>query len=287
MASTGAPVQGSVTVTGLSSGLSYHWRARVRDASGQVSGWASFGGNAETSRDVAVDTAAPSGAVTIDGGAAWSDTPTVSLKLTCSDTQSGCGAMQLSNDNVTFTPPEPFAATRTWTLAGGDATKTVYVRYLDTGRQRLEEFPGHDRHGHRGPRRRGITATPNPFSPQVGQTTTIRIPVSDKLSASCSLKIRILDAAGGLVKSMAPDGRVSASGRHDVGGLGRAQRGRAAGAGRDLHDRGNSHGPCGQRRGGRPGHCRGAVAAAIRPSLAGVAPTPAGFGRNLTCRLGR
>ena len=61
---------------------SYHWRARVRDASGQVSGWASFGGNAEISRDVAVDTAPPSGSVTIDGGAAWSDTPTVSLKLT-------------------------------------------------------------------------------------------------------------------------------------------------------------------------------------------------------------
>jgi len=203
VASTGAPVQGSVTVTGLSSGLSYHWRARVRDASGQVSGWASFGGNAETSRDVAVDTAPPSGAVTIDGGAAWSDTPSVSLKLTCSDTQSGCGAMQLSNDNVTFTPPEPFAATRTWTLAGGDATKTVYVRYLDTAGNVSRSFQDTIVMDTAGPVVGGITATPNPFSPQLGQTTTIRIPVSDKLSASCSLKIRILDAAGGLVRSMA------------------------------------------------------------------------------------
>ena len=56
VASTGAPVPGSVTVTGLSNGLTYHWRARVRDAAGQVSGWASFGGNAETSGDVSVDT---------------------------------------------------------------------------------------------------------------------------------------------------------------------------------------------------------------------------------------
>ena len=131
VASTGAPVPGSVTVTGLSTGLTYHWRARVRDAAGQVSGWASFGGNAETSGDVSVDTAAPSGSIVIDSGAAWADTASVSLKLTCSDAKSGCAAMQLSNDNVTFTPAEPFAATRTWTLAGGDAVKTVHVRYLD------------------------------------------------------------------------------------------------------------------------------------------------------------
>jgi hypothetical protein len=202
VASTGAPVQGSVTVTGLSSGLSYHWRARVRDAGGQVSGWASFGGNAETSRDVAVDTAPPSGSVTIDGGAAWSDTPSVSLKLTCSDAQSGCGAMQLSNDNVTFTPPEPFAATRTWTLSASDAAKTVYVRYLDRAGNVSQSFRDTITLDSAGPVVGAITATPNPFAPQLGQTTTIRIPVSDNLSGSCPLQIRILDAAGGLVKSL-------------------------------------------------------------------------------------
>ena len=111
--------------------------------------------------------------------------------------------MQLSNDNVTFTPPEPFAATRTWTLAGGDATKTVYVRYLDTAGNVSWSFQDTIVMDTAGPVVGGITATPNPFSPQLGQTTTIRIPVSDKLSASCSLKIRILDAAGGLVRSMA------------------------------------------------------------------------------------
>jgi hypothetical protein len=39
--------------------------------------------------------------------------------------------MQLSNDNVAFTAPEPFATTRTWAVAAGNAEKTVYVRYLD------------------------------------------------------------------------------------------------------------------------------------------------------------
>ena len=56
VASTGAPVQGVVSVTGLVNGSQYHWRARTRDAAGQTSGWASFGGNAETARDVGVDT---------------------------------------------------------------------------------------------------------------------------------------------------------------------------------------------------------------------------------------
>ena len=48
VASTGAPVQGVVTVTGLMNGSQYHWRARTRDAAGLTSGWVSFGGNAET-----------------------------------------------------------------------------------------------------------------------------------------------------------------------------------------------------------------------------------------------
>jgi hypothetical protein len=212
VASTGAPIPGSVTVTGLSNGLAYHWRVRVRDAAGHVSGWASFGGNAETSGDVSVDTTAPSGSVNIDSGAAWADTPSVSLKLTCSDAKSGCTTMQLSNDNVTFTPPEAFAATRTWTLAGSDAVKTVYVRYLDRAGNVSQSFRDTITLDSAGPVVGSITATPNPFEPQRGQTTTIRIPVSDNLSGSCPLQIRILDAAGGLVKSMPRTVTCSAAG---------------------------------------------------------------------------
>jgi FlgD Ig-like domain len=152
---------------------------------------------------VAVDTAPPSGSVKIDSGAAWTDTPSVSLNLTCSDARSACVAMQLSNDNVTFTPFEPFAATRTWTLAGNGATRTVYVRYLDRAGNVSRSFLDTITLDTAAPVVGAVTATPNPFAPQLGQTTTIRIPVSDNLSASCFLKIRILDAAGGLVKSMA------------------------------------------------------------------------------------
>ena len=199
--STGTPIEGSVTATGLSNGVKYHWRARVRDAAGQMSGWASFGGNAETSPDVSIDSAPPSGSVKIDGGDAWTDSASVSLKLTCSDTKSGCGAMQLSNDNVTFTAPEPFAATRTWTLAGGDATKTVYARFIDRAGNVSKSFQDTITLDTVAPVVGAITASPNPFSPQSGQTT-IGIRVSDNVSASCSLRIRILNAAGSSVKSM-------------------------------------------------------------------------------------
>ena len=98
--------------------------------------------------------------------------------------------MQLSDDSVTFTPPEPFAATRTWTLAGGNAAKTVYVRYLDRAGNFSKSFLDTITLDSAGPVVGGITATPNPFAPQLRQTTTIRIPVSDNLSGSCSLQIR-------------------------------------------------------------------------------------------------
>ena len=92
--------------------------------------------------------------------------------------------MQLSNDNVTFTPAEPFAATRTWTLAGSDAVKTVYVRYLDRAGNVSQSFRDTITLDSAGPVVGGITATPNPFSapsrpdddshPGVGQPLGLR-----------------------------------------------------------------------------------------------------------------
>ena len=212
VASTGAPVSGSVTVTGLSSGTKYHWRARVRDAGGLVSGWVSYGGNAETSADVGVETTAPSGSVKIDGGAAWTDRASVALKLACSDGQSGCSAMQLSHDNRTFTAPEPFVTTRAWTLTAGDGKKTVYVRYIDRAGNVSKSFLDTITLDTAAPVVGAITATPSAFRPALGETTTIRVPVSDGLSGSCSLKIAIRSAGGQLVKSYAKTATCSPAG---------------------------------------------------------------------------
>jgi len=56
---SGSTVEGVVTGEGLSSGTTYHWRARVRDSGMLTSPWESFGGNAETDMDFGVDMAVP------------------------------------------------------------------------------------------------------------------------------------------------------------------------------------------------------------------------------------
>ncbi len=40
--------------------------------------------------------------------------------------------MRFSSDNVSWSPPEPFAATKKWTVADGDGTKTVYAKFKDS-----------------------------------------------------------------------------------------------------------------------------------------------------------
>ena len=39
--------------------------------------------------------------------------------------------MQFSNDGATWSSPEPYATTKSWTLEPGDGTKTVYVKFKD------------------------------------------------------------------------------------------------------------------------------------------------------------
>ena len=82
------------------------------------------------------DIVAPTGTIFINGSlASYTNDPAVNLALTCTDLPaneaSGCVEQRFSNDNVTWTAWEPFAATRPWTLSAGDGTKTVYVRYKD------------------------------------------------------------------------------------------------------------------------------------------------------------
>lgn len=75
------------------------------------------------------DTAAPTGSVRINGGAAATTTAAVTLAITASD-PSGVTQMCVSN-TATCTAFEPFAATRAWTLAAGDGRKTVTVALRD------------------------------------------------------------------------------------------------------------------------------------------------------------
>lgn len=67
VAYSGSAVSTNVTIGSLSDGTQYHWQARVKDSGGAYSSWQSYGGNAESTRDVGVDTSAPTGGTVYDG----------------------------------------------------------------------------------------------------------------------------------------------------------------------------------------------------------------------------
>jgi YD repeat-containing protein len=91
-----------------------------------------FAGNSETVKTeiYTLDTTLPTGTITIDSGAALTNSTTVTLTLSCNDAN-GCSQMQFSNDNITYSTPEPFASTKVWTLSPGDGIKTVYIKFRD------------------------------------------------------------------------------------------------------------------------------------------------------------
>jgi FtsP/CotA-like multicopper oxidase with cupredoxin domain len=68
--------------------------------------------------------------VLINNGAPVSLTAAITLNLTATDT-AGVAAMQFSNDGSNFTPLEPYAATRAWSLLPGAGLKTVFVKFTD------------------------------------------------------------------------------------------------------------------------------------------------------------
>jgi hypothetical protein len=93
-------------------------------------------GNADltpASRTWTVDTVAPEGTVVIDGGAAYSRSTTVNLTLSATDPSPGSGvaSMRFSQEGQFWSDWESFAASKSWTLAGGDGTKTVHVQFRD------------------------------------------------------------------------------------------------------------------------------------------------------------
>jgi hypothetical protein len=199
-----------VSLTGLTNGSQYHWRARTRDAGGQTSGWVSFGGNAESASDVAVETAVPTGSIVIAGGDASTRTRSVTLALKCSDKKSGCRQMQLAQDGGAFSAPEPIAANRTWMLAGVDGVKTVAVRFLDGAGNVSKTYADTIALDTTAPVESGIAASPNPL-PRV-KTTTIRFRVADAVSGSCAADVRILDGGGRLMRKLPKTAKCPAGG---------------------------------------------------------------------------
>ena len=78
------------------------------------------------------DTTSPSGTVSINGGAAATGSRHVTVNLTATDPEgTGVAAVRLSNDGVTFSPYQAYAASVAWTLPEGNGDKRVYVQFKD------------------------------------------------------------------------------------------------------------------------------------------------------------
>ena len=96
---------------------------RYKDNAGNIS--------APFSDTIVLDTAAPSGSVSINDGASYTNTTLVTLTLSADDAFSGVAQMSFSNDETNWSDWEVHRTGRSWTLTPGDGTKTVYVRYKD------------------------------------------------------------------------------------------------------------------------------------------------------------
>ena len=76
--------------------------------------------------------ALPFGSIIINNGAALTTSTSIDLSISCYATVGyTCKNMQFSNDNISWSAPEPYAKDKTWTLLPGDGEKTVYVRFED------------------------------------------------------------------------------------------------------------------------------------------------------------
>ncbi len=79
------------------------------------------------------DTVAPKGTVKINGGAAYTKSPSVKLSLSATDPSpaSGVSSMRLKNDGGSWSGWMAYATTKSWALKKANGTRAVYVQYRD------------------------------------------------------------------------------------------------------------------------------------------------------------
>lgn len=96
---------------------------RFKDSAGNVS--------AVYTASIVLDSVAPAGSITINGGATSTASPIVTLTLAATDTEP-ITSMQFSSDGgVTWMGLEQYTTTKTMTLPGANGIKTISVRFKD------------------------------------------------------------------------------------------------------------------------------------------------------------
>lgn len=119
---TTSPYGVSWTTTTASNG-SHALTAQARDAANNIT--------TSTAVNITVDNQAPTGTVTINGGAAATKSTSVTLTLTAADAVTSVKQMRFSNNGSSYSTAEAFASTKAWTLSNATGTKTVYVQFMD------------------------------------------------------------------------------------------------------------------------------------------------------------
>ncbi|MFA5272040.1 MAG: SpvB/TcaC N-terminal domain-containing protein [Candidatus Omnitrophota bacterium] len=101
----------------------------VKDDSGAYAGWTQKGTYAIN----VTDTTSPTGNVKINNDSQYINSNTVTLNLSAQDNTGGSGLsqMQFSNDNTVWSASQSYTTTKSWALASGEGTKTVYVKFKD------------------------------------------------------------------------------------------------------------------------------------------------------------
>jgi len=77
------------------------------------------------------DSTLPTGTVSINNGAELTNSTSVTLSLTCSDTISGCSEMAFSHNGNDFSSRVPYASSYQYVLEDIDGERSVYVRFYD------------------------------------------------------------------------------------------------------------------------------------------------------------
>lgn len=91
-------------------------------------------GNPETTKTktIKIDKNIPLGSITINNGATFTTSTSVTLTLNASDATSGAYRVRFSNNGTWDTEPwETLSSTKTWQLTTGDGTKAVYYQVKD------------------------------------------------------------------------------------------------------------------------------------------------------------
>jgi len=111
----------------LIKGRTYYFGVKAKNGSGLWS-WIDY------SDGITVDTLPPQGALKINNDAIYTNSTSVTLTISAIDTGSGMGQgaqMRFSNHDATWTNPEAYSGTKSWTLLPGDGKKIVYVMFKD------------------------------------------------------------------------------------------------------------------------------------------------------------